>query len=63
MDFTSVIPGKIGEMKQVVLIPALWNVFIAARRLSMLTALSISFLNDSSRVFIDHETLASGKVF
>ena len=35
---TSVMPGKIGEMKQVVRMPAAWTACMAARRRSMLTA-------------------------
>ena len=61
MDSTSVIPGNMGEMKQVVRPPASWNAFMAASLLPMGTARSMSSLNPSSRVLMDQETLASGK--
>ena len=35
-------PGKMGEMKQVVRIPASWKAFMAASLREMLTAMSIS---------------------
>ena len=45
---TSVIPGNIGEMKQVVRTPARWNSSMAANLLSMLAARSMSSLKPSS---------------
>lgn len=60
--FTSVISGKMGEIKQVVRTPASRKAFIAASLRSIDTALSMSFLKSSSNVLTDHETRASGKV-
>lgn len=58
----SVILGKMGEIKQVVRTPTSWKAFMVASLRSMLTALSISFLNCLSSVLVDHDTYALGKV-
>lgn len=51
----SVISGKIGDIKHTVVNPASLNYFIALSLRSILTALSISFLNFSSKVLIDQQ--------
>ena len=63
MSSTSLMPGKMGEMKQVVRTPARWNSSIARSRRSMETARSMSSLKPSSSVFTDQDTRAPGKLF
>ena len=50
-------PGNTGDTKHTVLIPASYICFIAAILRSMETAASISSLNFSSSVLIDHDTV------
>ena len=62
MAGTSVMPGKMGEMKQVVRTPASWKARMASRRRAMGAASSMSRRKPSSSVLIDQETRALGKV-
>ena len=59
----SVIPGNTGEMKVTVRMPSPYSVLIASSLLSMLTALSISFLNDSSSVLMENDTVTLSNSF
>ena len=59
----SVIPGKMGDMKHTVRMPASYISFIAFRREAMVDAQSISALKLSSRVLTENDTVTFLNVF
>ena len=59
----SVMPGNTGDTKHTVLIPASYTCFIASILRSMETAASMSSLNFSSSVLIDHDTVTCPSSF